>query len=548
MIEIDGHSLTIEQIVRVARAGEQLGPLSDEVVASMTRSRDWLAGVIERDERTIYGVNTGFGPLASRRIRPGEARRLSYNLVLNCAAGVGDPLPVEIVRAMMLIRANSLAKGLSGVRPLVAETLAGMLNRGVTPEVPAKGSLGASGDLAPQAHVAAVLLDEPEEPGGTAGASSAGDGRTASGVGGGGDRADGDGPVYSGFAVYGGERLEGAEAMRRAGLARVRAEPKDGLALTNGMDFMLATAALTVFDAESVIEHAAISAALSLEAVCALSAAFHPALHEAAGQPGQIAVAARLRTLLEGSKLIDTEPGRVQDAYSLRCVPQALGPSRDVVAFLSKRIATAINAASDNPLVFVDLPGEEPRTISGGNFHGQGPALWLDLLGIALADVGGMSERRTFRLLTPELSGGLPSMLAENGGLDSGLMVAQYTAAALVSDNKTLAHPDSVDSIPSSANQEDHVSMGANAARHAREIVDNVRTVVAIELMTAAQAIDLRPEGPDRLGRGTAAAHRQIREHVPRLVRDRELTPDIRAVDELIRSGELLRAVDAAVA
>ena len=519
MIEIDGHSLTIEQIVSVARAGGRVGPLSDEARAAMSRSQEWLQAVIDSDERTIYGVNTGFGPLATRRIRAGEARRLSHNLVLNCAAGVGDSLPDEIVRAMMLIRANSLSKGRSGVRPVVAETLVEMLNRGVVPDVPAKGSLGASGDLAPQAHVAAVLLaapDEVEEPG----------------------------RGFSGHARFEGELLDGAEAMSRAGLARIRPEPKDGLALTNGMDFMLGTAALAVADAESLLEHAAIAASLSLEAVCAISSAFHPAIHEAAGQPGQIRVAGRIRSLLAGSSLIDTEPDRVQDAYSLRCVPQALGPACDAVAFLRDRVSAAINAASDNPLVFMDLPEDEPRTISGGNFHGQGPALWLDMLGIAVADTAGMSERRIFRLLTPELSGGLPAMLIENGGLDSGLMVAQYTAAALVSDNKTLAHPDSVDSISSSANQEDHVSMGANAARHAREIVDNVRTVLAIELLTAAQAIDLRRNGPDRLGGGTGAAYRLVRERVSKLERDRELTPDIRALDDLIRTGELLEAVE----
>ena len=517
MIEIDGHSLTIEEIVSAARRGGRVSALSADVRAAMTRSQEWLQGVIDRDEQTIYGVNTGFGPLATRRIRASEARRLSYNLVLNCAAGIGDPLPDEIVRAMMLIRANSLSKGLSGVRPLIADTLVEMLNRGVTPEVPAKGSLGASGDLAPQAHVAAVLLAPPEE----------------------------DGASFSGQAWFEGERLTGADAMDRAGLERIRTEPKDGLALTNGMDFMLATAALAVADADSLLEHAAISAALSLEAVCGLSSPFHPAVHEAAGQPGQIRVAGRLRSLLAESSLIDTEPDRVQDAYSLRCVPQALGPACDVVAFLRKRVAAAINAASDNPLVFMDL--EEPRTISGGNFHGQGPALWLDMLGIAVADAAGMAERRVFRMLTPELSGGLPSMLIQNGGLDSGLMVAQYTAAALVSDNKTLAHPDSVDSISSSANQEDHVSMGANAARHAREIIDNVRTVLAIELLTAAQAIDLRRDGPDRLGRGTRAAYRMVRDRVSKLERDRELTPDIRALDELIRSGALLEAASAAL-
>jgi len=530
MIEIDGKSLTIEQVTAVARAAAPVSPLSESVRAAMTRSMEWLRGVIERDERTIYGVNTGFGPLAVRRIRPEQTSRLSRNLVLNCLAGVGDPLPEEIVRAMMLVRANSLAKGLSGVRPELAETLIEMLNRGVTPEVPSKGSLGASGDLAPQAHVAVVLLAEPAEGAGPAeGAEPAGRGED-----------------FSGHALYDGERLTGQEAMSRVGLARIRPEAKDGLALTNGTDFMVGTAALAVADAQSLLAHAEIAAALSLEALCALSAAFHPALQEASGQPGQMDVAARLRSLFAGSDLIDTEPDRVQDAYSLRCVPQVLGPPRDLLGFLRERVTTQLNAASDNPLVFMDLPGQEPGTLSGGNFHGQGPALWLDVLGIAMADVGGIAERRVFRLLTAELNAGLPAMLIENDGLDSGLMVAQYTAAALVSDNKTLAHPDSVDSVPSSGNQEDHVSMGANAARHAREIVENVRTIVAIELMTATQAIDLRRDGPSRLGRATSAAHGKVREHVSKLERDRQLSPDIETMVGLIRSGELLEAVEAA--
>jgi histidine ammonia-lyase len=390
--------------------------------------------------------------------------------------------------------------------------------------VPCKGSLGASGDLAPQAHVAVVLLAEPAE----------------------GAKPPDGGEDFSGHALYDGERLTGEEAMGHAGLARIRPEAKDGLALTNGTDFMVGTAALAVADAQNLLAHAEIAAALSLEALCALSAAFHPALQEVSGQPGQMAVAARLRSLFAGSDLIDTKPDRVQDAYSLRCVPQVLGPPRDLLGFLRERVTTQLNAASDNPLVFMDLPGQEPGTLSGGNFHGQGPALWLDVLGIAMADVGGIAERRIFRLLTAELNGGLPAMLIENDGLDSGLMVVQYTAAALVSDNKTLAHPDSVDSVPSSGNQEDHVSMGANAARHAREIVENVGTIVAIELMTATQAIDLRRDGPSRLGRATRVAYGKIRERVSKLERDRQLSPDIGTLVELIRSGELLEAVEAA--
>jgi len=493
----------------------------------MQRSRDWvkaqLAPAIQQDGKVVYGVNTGFGSLATQQIAPEQTRQLSRNLVLTCVSGVGRPLPVEIVRAMMTIRVNMLAKGLSGARPLVAQTLVDMLNAGVTPVVPRKGSLGASGDLAPLAHIAVVMtraIEDEDEDGG-----------------------------YSGQAWLGDELLSGAEAMARAGIGRLILEAKEGLALTNGLDFMSAAGAVAVHDAENLVRHAEIAAALSLEALLGLSAAFHPALHAAGGQPGQQKTADNIRTLIEGSRLVDSSPGRVQDAYSLRCIPQVLGPIRDVLAFLRQRFTVALNAASDNPLIFLDLAedssGGDPsgRAISGGNFHGQGPAMWLDFLGIALAEAASIAERSVFRLLTPELSAGLPSMLVPTSGVDSGLMMVQYTAAALVSDNKTLAHPDSVDSIPSCANQEDHVSMGANAARHALEIVDNVRNVIAIELLTAAQGIDLRPDGPARLGRGTAAAYAAIRERVNFLAHDRETMPDIEALADLIHSGELLEAV-----
>jgi len=302
---------------------------------------------------------------------------------------------------------------------------------------------------------------------------------------------------------------------------------------------MVGIGALALYDSERLLLHAEISAALSMEALMAKSDALHPALHEANGQPGQIHAAADLRNLLEGSRLIDGEPARVQDAYSVRCTPQVLGPIHDVLAFLRGRFTAAINAASDNPLIFPDLSGDG-RAVQGGNFHGQGPAMWLDFLGIAIAEAASIAERRVFRLLTPELSGGLPPMLISNPGLNSGLMVAQYTAAALVSDNKTLAHPDSVDSIPSSANQEDHVSMGANGARHCREIVDNVRFVIAIELLAAAQGVDLREDGPARLAPATAAVHARIRERVAFVDTDRELTPDIEALAEAIDAGVLL--------
>ena len=492
----------------------------------MSASHAWVADAIRGQGKVIYGVNTGFGSLANKQISADEARQLSRNLILLCVCGVGDPLPGEIVRAMMTIRANMLAKGHSGVRPVVAQTLIDMLNAGVTPRVPAKGSLGASGDLAPLAHIAAVLTRDAAD-------SDCGDG-------------DGDGVDcdrgYSGQAWFEGELLTGAEAMARAGIERLVLEAKEGLALSNGIDFMAAAGALAVHDAESLLAHAQIGAALSFEALLGLTAAYDPALQEASGQPGQRQVAARLLELVHGSQLADSALGRVQDAYSLRCTPQVLGPIVDLVAFVRERCTAAINAATDNPLIFQDAAGEF-RAVSGGNFHGQGPALWLDMLAIALAEVADIAERRIFRLLTPELSGGLPAMLVPGSGLDGGLMMVQYTAAALVSDNKTLAHPDSVDSIPSSANQEDHVSMGANAARHTLEILDNVRHVLAIELLTAAQAIDLRPDGPARLGHGTSRAYAEIRKHASYLAHDRPTSPDIEALTDLIRSGAILQAV-----
>jgi histidine ammonia-lyase len=513
MIELTGNTLTIEQLVAVARERTPVAALSEAVRERMAASHRWVMDAIAHRGQIIYGVNTGFGSLATRQISAAEARQLSRNVVVLCAVGVGQPLPEEVVRAIMLIRANMLAKGHSGVRPAVAQTLIAMLNAGVTPRVPAKGSLGASGDLAPLAHIAVVMTRDGAADGG-----------------------------YSGQAWYGGELLAGAEAMHRAGIERLVLEAKEGLALTNGIDFMAAMGALALHDAESLLAQAQIAAALSLEGLQGLAAAFDPDLHAVTGQPGQIRVAARLRELVAGSSLVNADPGRVQDAYSLRCTPQVLGPALDMVAFVRDRLTAALNAATDNPLIFPIGDGSF-RALSGGNFHGQGPALWLDTLGIALAEVASIAERRIFRMLTPELSGGLPAMLTPTSGLDSGLMMVQYTAAALVSDNKTLAHPDSVDSIPSCANQEDHVSMGANAARHLAEILDNVRHVLAIELLTACQAIDLRPDGPARLGPGTARAYAVVRRHVPMVVHDREATPDIEALAALLRSGTLARGM-----
>lgn len=518
MLHLNGEDLTIEQVVAVARGTLEVSPYGADVRRRMQASYDWVQAAVQEDAAPIYGVNTGFGPLARRRVEPSQVRQLSYNLILSSMAGVGPPLGSDLVRAMMLIRANTFAKGLSGVRPELGDTLLAMLNRGVTPLVPAKGSLGASGDLAPLAHLAAALLSVPP---------------------------DGRPEVDVGRAWHQGELLSAEEAMRRAGISRLVLEAKEGLALTNGTTMMLAAAALALHDAEQLIRAAEVAAALSLEALCGIRSAFDARLHRANAQPGQAATAANLLDLVQGSRLMDSMPDRVQDAYSLRCTPQVIGPARDLLGFLRQRVSAALNAASDNPLIFLDLDGGQALT--GGNFHGQGPALWLDLLGIAAAQLGTISERRTFRLLTPELSEGLPAMLLPHSGLDSGMMLPQYTAAALVSENKTLAHPDSVDTIPSSANQEDHVSMGANAARHTLEILENVRRILAVELLTAAQGVDLRPQGPERLGRGTAAAHRSVRRRVRFLEHDRPLAPDIEALADLIASGELLQDVRQAI-
>ena len=515
-------ALSIPDVVAVARGGSQVRELDGVARERVEASRSTVVEALDRPGARIYGITTGYGALAGTRIEATDAARLSWNLILKCATGTGPPLPEDWVRAMLLVRANSLALGASGVRPVIIDTLVQMLNRGVTPVVPGKGSLGASGDLAPLAHMAAVATRSP-------GSSP--------------DAGEGEDPTaFSGEAWFDGRRMDGASAMAAAGISRPGLQAKEGLALTNGTTMMVAGAALQLHDARRLLLHAEMAAALSFEALLARTAALNPRLHEANNQPGQIGTAERLRSLLSGSALVDTDVDRVQDAYSLRCTPQVMGPVHDMAGFLWGRVEASLNAVSDNPLIF-PAAGQEPGAfVSGGNFHGAGPALWLDTLGIALADVASLSDRRMFRMLTPELSAGLPAMLVESPGLHGGLMSLQYTGAALVSDNKTLAHPDSVDSIPTSANQEDHVSMGANAARHAGEILDNTRTVLAIELLGAAQAVYLRPEGPDRLGAGTRAVYEAVRECVPPVSEDRSLAEDGGRLEAAIDSGTLQRA------
>jgi histidine ammonia-lyase len=448
--------------------------------------------------RTVYGVTTGFGDLSTVRIEPEQTAELQRNLVRSHAAGVGEPLPVEVVRAMLLLRANALAIGLSGVRPQVVELLIGMLNAEVHPVVPSRGSVGASGDLAPLAHLALSVIGEGEA------------------------RLDDAGPGPS------------AQALERARLEPLRLEAKEGLALLNGTQLMAALAALALHDAGRLAVSADAIGAMSLEAMQGTAAAFAEELVSARPHPGQVAVAAHLRGLLAGSQIGASHAAsghKVQDAYSLRCMPQVHGAVRDALDQLQRVLSVEMNAATDNPLVF---PSGE--VISGGNFHGEPLALAIDYAKAAITELASISERRTARLVDTHLSG-LPAFLSDAPGLRSGLMIAQYTAAALVNELQTLAHPASIDTIPTSANQEDHVSMGATGALHLREVVDRTEAVLAIEALCASQGLDFRE--PMRPGDGVARAHAAVREVVPHLAEDRPPAPDIAAARELLRAGRL---------
>jgi len=467
----------------------------------MRASRAVIEDLVERGE-TVYGVTTGFGDLANVRIEPEQVAELQRNLVRSHTAGVGDPLPADVVRAMLVLRANALAVGLSGVRPALAELLCAMLNESVHPVIPSRGSVGASGDLAPLAHLAAVLIGE-------------GEADTPTGP------------------------MSGADALSAAGLSPIELGAKEGLALLNGTQLMAGIAALVHHDGERLAASADVIGAMSLEAMEGTGAAFDEALIGARPHPGQVAAAAHLRELLVGSQIGASHAGsphRLQDAYSLRCMPQVHGAVRDALDQLGRVLAVEINAATDNPLVFAD-----GRVISGGNFHGEPLALVIDYAKIALAELASISERRTARLVDAHLSG-LPAFLSEAPGVQSGLMIVQYTAAALVNEMQTLAHPASVDTIPTSAAQEDHVSMGATGALHLREVLEKAETVLAIEALCAAQGLDFR--APMRPGAGIARAHARLREGVPHLAEDRSPAPDIAAAVDLLRSGDLLAAAD----
>jgi histidine ammonia-lyase len=496
-VQLTGSDLTLAEVVAVARGGSRVS-LAPAAIERMEASRRVVEELVAGG-RTVYGVTTGFGDLASETIDPAQTNELQRNLVRSHAAGVGEPLPAEVVRAMMLLRANALAVGLSGVRPALPQLLCGMLNAEVHPLVPSRGSVGASGDLAPLAHLALVLIGE-----GEAWLDDAGPG-------------------------------PGGEALARAGLEPVALGAKEGLALLNGTQLMGALAALALADARRLAVSADVIGAMSLEAMLGTGAAFDEGLIGARPHPGQVAVAAHLRALLADSAIGASHhdsPHRIQDPYSLRCMPQVHGAVRDALDQLERVLAVEMNAATDNPLVF---PSGE--VVSGGNFHGEPLALVVDYAKTAVIELASISERRAARLVDAHLSG-LPAFLTDAPGLRSGLMIAQYTAAALVNELQVLAHPASVDTIPTSANQEDHVSMGATSALHLREVVDRAETVLAIEALCAAQGLDYR--SPLTPGAGVGRAHARLRALVPHLAEDRPPAPDIAAVRELLRAGELV--------
>ena len=496
---IDGDTLQLEEVLAVARdeARVELAPEARERVRA-------ARAVVEArlaDGKAHYGINTGFGTLAEVRIDAADLERLQRNLVLSHAVGVGLPLSIPETRALLLLRANVLAKGYSGVREPTLQLLLDLLDRGVLPVVPDRGSVGASGDLAPLAHVALTLLGEGEA-----------------------FLVGPEGPP---------ERLPSRVALARAGLAPLALAAKEGLALVNGTQAMAAVGAIALLRAERLADLADLAGAMTLEGLLGSHRPFEAAIHEARGQLGQLAAAAHLRALLQGSELNASHQGpdchKVQDPYSLRCMPQVHGAARDGLAFARGILSREANAATDNPLVLAD--GD---IVSGGNFHGQPVALALDVLAIAASHLAAISERRVEQLVNPSLSG-LPPFLARRPGLDSGFMIAQVTSASLVSENKVLCHPASVDSIPSSAGREDHVSMGMTAALKARQVVENVRTCLAIELLVAAQALDLR--APLRPGPRVGAAHARLRSAVPTLDHDRELHRDVEAVCRLVDAG-----------
>lgn len=503
-IILDGNSLTIEQVVQIAARDIPVG-LSPGAVRGINASRRLVDSWVEKDA-VIYGVTTGFGEFSNVKIDRVDIEALQKNLVISHAAGTGDPLPPEIVRAMMVLRVNALAKGFSGIRVETVRMLIEFLNRGITPVIPSQGSVGSSGDLVQLAHLVLTMMGK-------------------------------------GKVLYQNEVMDANLALRKARLQPVTLLAKEGLALINGTQMMTGYAVLNIHDAKLLAKHADIAAALSIDALKGSDRSYDQRIHKLRPYPGQSIVASNIRKLMKGSEIRKSHlrnHGKIQDAYSLRCVPQVHGASRDAIDYIYNIVSVEVNSATDNPLIF----SKEKEYLEGGNFHGQPIALAMDFLGIALAELANISERRTERMVNGSLSG-LPRFLTRNGGLHSGMMVAQYTAASLVSENKVLAHPASVDSIPTSANQEDHNSMGSIAAQKAWRILHNVQQVIAIELMVACQGIDFHR--PMKCGMGSEVAYRTIRQHIEHLGNDRVMYDDIQASLSLLRSGTIVRAVEKSI-
>ncbi len=501
-IYINGENLTIEDVINVARHGYEVA-LTEDAIEKVKKAREYVDQLVD-DGKIVYGITTGFGKFSDTYISKEDTKKLQRNLIISHACSMGTPLSEEVVRAVMLLRANAISKGLSGTRLETLQTLIDMLNKGVHPVIPEKGSLGASGDLAPLATMVLVMIGEGE-------------------------------------AFYKGQRIPGKEAMAIAGIKTVELVSKEGLSLINGTQVMTAIGALCIYDSEVAIKSADVVGAMTLEALTGIRDAFDEDIHRARNQAGQAKTARNFLRLIEGSELITNQGDiRVQDAYTLRCIPQIHGASKDTLDYVKGITNNELNAATDNPLIFAD----QKKVISGGNFHGQPMAFAMDFLGIAISEIANVSERRIERLVNPQLND-LPAFLATNGGLNSGFMIVQYAAASMVSENKIYAHPASVDSIPSSANQEDHVSMGTTAARKARMILDNVQKVLGIEAFAASQALSYR--GDLRQGKGTEKVYAKIREQVRPISEDIIMNIEMDKFDKMIKEGIILKVAEEAV-
>jgi histidine ammonia-lyase len=499
-IPLDTDGMTVEDLEAIARKGAKVR-LTKDSEKRIAKSRKLIEQWV-REEKTIYGVTTGFGALSNRSISRDDTRKLQENILMSHAAGVGDILDDETVRAIMALRIKDLARGHSGVRLQTIRHLMRLLNKGVCPVVPRKGSVGASGDLVPLAHLSLVLIGQGE-------------------------------------AFYNRQRISGLEALQKCGLKPLRLEAGEGLALINGTQVMTAIGGLAIHDALRLSKMSDVAAALSLEVLMGSRTEFDPRIHHVRPHPGQATAADNMYRITRNSEIISSHKdcSRIQDAYTLRCSPQVHGASKDAINYAKNVVETEMNSATNNPLI---LP-ESGEFLLGGNFHGQPIALAMDFLCMAVSELANISERRIERLVNPDLSG-LPAFLVSDGGLNSGFMIAQYAAASLVSENKVLSHPACVDSIPTSANKEDHVSMGTISALKCREVVKNTEDVIAIELLCGAQAMDLFTNM--KPGVGTLAAYKVIRKAVPHLETDRILSKDIATVKRLVKSGKILEAVE----